>query len=208
MVNTEVKQRKQRAQAAAPQPPATEQIIHLSEPVAPVAPVVAPVDEAAIKMTPRQKSRAKLTGQISKLVGLNEQVGPMLKDKSLPTAHKEWIKEASKLIENVERCAKRDLKPKLVEKRTNTTQSGILKKVAIAPEMCEFAGWPCDSLHSHVEISQELLKYIKTNNLQNAEKRKEILPDAKLAQLLKYNPEMDAPLDYNKVQQLISRLIV
>lgn len=208
MVTSEVKQRRPRAKA-------TEATIVPDIIPVVVPPLALPVPqpesispEALAKMTPKQKSRAKLIDQVARLVDLNGSVGPILKDKALSSTHKEWIKEASKLIENVEKCAKRDLKPKNTEKRQNTSQSGILKKVAVAPEMCQFAGWPVDSLHSHVEISQELLRYIKEKNLQNADKRKEIIPDATLAHLLKYNPEMDAPLDYNKVQRLISRLIL
>ena len=56
-------------------------------------------------------------------------------------------------------------------------------------------------------MSKVILKYIKDNQLQNPQRRKEVIPDAKLTSLLNYNIEQDGPLEYNKIQKLIGRLL-
>jgi chromatin remodeling complex protein RSC6 len=78
----------------------------------------------------------------------------------------------------------------------------------IVPEMIEFAKWDPVSLHSRVEVSGEILNYIKLHALQNSERKREILPDEVLKKLLKFDIDIDGPLYYTKLQSLIGRLII
>ncbi len=63
--------------------------------------------------------------------------------------------------------------------------SGIQKKLKISAELEAFSG--VKEL-SRAETMKVLWDYIKANNLQNPENKKEILPDAKLATIIGKEP--------------------
>ena len=97
--------------------------------------------------------------------------------------------------------------PKKRQRTSNSADSGFLKSHRIVPSMCEFAGWPADSLHSRVDITKAIVKYIKENNLADPAHKKNIHPDAKLSSLLGVTASPDAPLNYPGLQKLIGKLL-
>lgn len=86
--------------------------------------------------------------------------------------------------------------------RNNTnTQSGFNKPVKISDKLAQFTGIEPDALVSRLDITKEICKYIKENGLQNPEDKRVIKPDAKLADLLGYDPEKDEKLTYFYLQK-------
>ena len=72
-------------------------------------------------------------------------------------------------------------KKKVVNTNPN---SGFKKPVAVSKDVQKFAGWKEDELHSRIDVTKFICDYIKTNNLQNPEDKRRIIPDKKLRSLL------------------------
>lgn len=88
--------------------------------------------------------------------------------------------------------------------RQNNTTSGFMKPVKISGDMASFTGWDAGQLRSRVEVTKYICDYIKKNELQNPEDRRQIVPDAKLSKLLGYDKKKeDKPLTYYYLQQKI-----
>jgi chromatin remodeling complex protein RSC6 len=84
------------------------------------------------------------------------------------------------------------------------TSSGFLKPVEISKEIAKFAGWGPTDKKSRVDVTKYLCNYIKDNNLQNVEDRRQIKPDPKLSKLLGYDEKSSAsPLTYFHLQKLL-----
>lgn len=106
------------------------------------------------------------------LIKDNEQIPPKLRASLL------------KQLEVVRKCSK----PRKSNKSQGHNQnSGLLKPVAISPEMAAFAKWNPDELHSRVEVTKCICVYVKDNNLQKPENRRIILLNEDLKQLLRHD---------------------
>jgi chromatin remodeling complex protein RSC6 len=89
----------------------------------------------------------------------------------------------------------------------NKVISGFQKPTRISKELAKFTGWNDSDLHSRVEVTKFICDYIKTNNLQNPEDRRQIVPDAKLQKLLGYNPKKETePLRYYSIQFHLNKM--
>lgn len=88
--------------------------------------------------------------------------------------------------------------------KRNNANSGFLKPVKISKEMVKFTGWNEGELKSRVDVTKYICNYIKENNLQNPEDRRQILVDKKLGKLLDYDSSKD-PLTYYKIQTHIKK---
>lgn len=83
----------------------------------------------------------------------------------------------------------------------NNSNSGFLKPVKISNEMAKFTGWDVNELKSRVDVTKYLCKYIKENELQNPKDRRQIIADAKLAKLIKFDAKKEnEPLTYYRLQ--------
>ena len=70
------------------------------------------------------------------------------------------------------------------KKSSNNTRSGFAKPTAVSVELCKFMGLKDGTEVARTEVTKFLTTYIKENNLQNAENKRVIVPDKKLASLL------------------------
>ena len=87
-------------------------------------------------------------------------------------------------------------------KTTTSNNSGFLKPVKISKEMAKFTGWNETELKSRVDVTKYLCNYIKENNLQNPQDKRQINVDAKLSKLLKYDTKKETePLTYYALQK-------
>lgn len=100
--------------------------------------------------------------------------------------------------------------PKKRPRTTTTTNGGFLKAHRVSEQMAQFAGWSADELKSRVQITKSICEYVKKNDLYEPGKRKNILPDAKLRDLLQYDPTVNGnePLTFFYLQKLIGNLQV
>ena len=91
--------------------------------------------------------------------------------------------------------------------RKNKVVSGFQKPTRISNDLAKFTCWNDFDLHSRVEVTKYICDYIKTNNLQNPEDRRQIIPDAKLQKLLGYNPKKETePLRYYSIQFHLNKM--
>jgi chromatin remodeling complex protein RSC6 len=80
-----------------------------------------------------------------------------------------------------------------------STNSGFMKPVKISRDMQKFTGLKDDQLVSRVDVTKAICQYVKTNNLQNQDDRRQFTPDDKLGKLLGTHE----PLTYYNLQKHI-----
>lgn len=143
------------AAAAAPAVAATADATAAAETVAaPAAPAVSPV--------------AEINALLSSLVATVKDVQGKLKVLS---------KDYDRMKKTVEKAERR-------RANARSSPSGFAKPIKLSEEICKFLEIPEGSELSRTEVTRRLTQYIKTNNLNNPENRRIILPDAKLRQIL------------------------
>lgn len=79
--------------------------------------------------------------------------------------------------------------PALNPDGTKRGPSGFAKPTLISNELCSFLGQPEGTEMARTEVTKALTAYIKEHKLQDANNKRNIIPDAKLAGLLKTKPE-------------------
>ena len=115
-----------------------------------------------------------------------------------------FLRSVNKAVKILKSDSVRVLKVKPKSNRPRSTTSGFMKPVRISGEMATFTGWAADQLYSRVEVTKFICKYIRENNLQNKDDRRQIVCDDKLRTLLKYDPSTATePLTYFRLQQYI-----
>lgn len=87
------------------------------------------------------------------------------------------------------------------EPKKTASNSGLLKPVPITAEMAAFAGWDKDGLYSRTNVTSVICKYVKDNNLQNPENKREVLLDTTLSKLLRCE---EKAILYPHIQKYIS----
>ena len=108
----------------------------------------------------------------------------------LQAAHATWTTLRSE-FRLLERQTARELKnaakasQKKKRKVVNRAPSGFVKPTLISNELAGFLGKPEGSEMARTDVTREINKYIRTNNLQDKENGRKINPDKKLTSLLK-----------------------
>jgi len=95
------------------------------------------------------------------------------------------------------------LSSKRKRKSVNRAPSGFVKPTRISDELAAFLEKPTGSEMARTEVTRDINKYIRTNNLQDKDNGRKINPDSKLATLLKLNTSTDE-LTYFNLQRYMS----
>lgn len=125
----------------------------------------------------------------------------------LQAAHATWTALRSE-FRMLERQTARELKnaqkasQKKKRKVGNRAPSGFVKPALISNELASFLGKPEGSEMARTDVTREINKYIRTNNLQDKENGRKINPDKKLTSLLKL--KKDDELTYFNLQRYMS----
>ena len=100
-----------------------------------------------------------------------------------------FLRAVSKSLKTLHNDSKRVMK---LKKKKNACRNGeaygFLKPTRISAELATFTGWDVNTLHSRVNVTNFICKYIKDNKLFNVENERHILPDDRLKKLLGYDP--------------------
>lgn len=115
-----------------------------------------------------------------------------------------FLRSLNKKLKILRNQSARIIKQKKSSTRKTTTSnnSGFLKPVRISKEMAKFTGWGENELKSRVVVTKAICEYIKQNNLQNPQDKRQIFADAKLSKLLKYDSKKETePLTYYALQK-------
>lgn len=109
----------------------------------------------------------------------------------------------NKILKHVDAALKKT-KPNKENKDGNKIvgTSQFDKKMNVSDEMIEFAGWEAGSVHSRVEVTTAIWKYIKENNLRRESNKRISALDSKLKQLFKVDLE---ELKYPQIQKYIGQ---
>ena len=76
--------------------------------------------------------------------------------------------------------------------------AGFAKPTSLSPELCKFLNIDPSTLVARTDVTKKITEYIKANNLQNPENRREIVLDGPLRELL--NPPEDVKVSFFTLQ--------
>ena len=87
-------------------------------------------------------------------------------------------------------------------KSGNRAPSGFVKPTKISDELAKFLEKPSGTEMARTEVTRDINKYIRTHNLQDKDNGRKIIPDSKLATLLKLKKSDE--LTYFNLQRYMS----
>jgi len=124
-----------------------------------------------------------------------QQLGVMISSlkSEFRTLEKKWAREM-KVVQKQSSKRKR--------KAGNRAPSGFVKPTRISDELAKFLDKPSGTEMARTEVTRDVNKYIRTNNLQDKENGRKINPDPKLAALLKLKKTDE--LTYFNLQKYMS----
>ena len=140
-----------------------------------VAPPVVPKSVSSVSGSQTTERLQALQGQLADLTATLRGLV-----RECTAVQKEYAKE--------KRAWERQVATKNKKKKANggvVHQSGIAKPGFISPELCKFIGVDAGTEMARTEVIKHVNQYIKSNNLQNEQNRRIILPDSKLRTLLR-----------------------
>ena len=172
----------------------TSPVAVVAAPVAtsPVTPlVVAPAKVADDEVVLDDVMAKQSTDFLTKL----QQIGSMISTlkSEYRVLEKKWSKE-------LKMAQKQSSKRK--RKAGNRAPSGFVKPTGISDELAKFLEKPVGSEMARTEVTRDINKYIRTNGLQDKENGRKIIPDTKLAALLKLSKTDE--LTYFNLQRYMS----
>jgi chromatin remodeling complex protein RSC6 len=153
------------------------------EPVA-VAPTETPADADALLADQSVEFFAKLQ-QLSVMIS------------NLKTEYRALEKKWSREVKTAQKVSS-----KKKRKAGNRAPSGFVKPTKISDELASFLGKDKGTEMARTEVTRDINKYIRTNNLQDKENGRKINPDTKLAALLKLKKTDE--LTYFNLQRYMS----
>ncbi len=176
--------------AAASATPAKEKKVKAPKAVEPAA---VAVESAAAPVA--EDAEAPLADQSVEFLAKLQQLGALIS--ALKTEYrsleKKWTRE-------LKASQKQSIKRK--RKSGNRAPSGFVKPTLISDELAKFLDKPTGSEMARTEVTRDINKYIRTNNLQDKENGRKINPDKKLAALLKLKTTDE--LTYFNLQRYMS----
>jgi chromatin remodeling complex protein RSC6 len=112
-------------------------------------------------------------------------------------------KEFTKQVKRADQGGKRRRnKATGVDGEASTNSNSVfLQPTKISPALAQFCGVTAETLLSRTDVTRKIAEYIKTNNLQNPENRREILADATLTSLFALTSE--DKLNYFNLQRYV-----
>ena len=158
------------------------------------APAPEPVVVAPLE-TPSTDTETPLAEQsvefLAKLQQLSIMISTLKSD--YRALEKKWSREVK---------AAQKVSSKRKRKAGNRAPSGFVKPTKISDELASFLGKDKGSEMARTEVTRDINKYIRLHNLQDKENGRKIIPDSKLAALLKLNKTDE--LTYFNLQRYMS----
>jgi len=153
-------------------------------------PVVEPVSEAIAADT-----EAPLAEQSVEFLAKLQQLSVMIS--TLKSEYRALEKKWSREVKTAQKVSS-----KRKRKAGNRAPSGFVKPTKISDELASFLGKEKGTEMARTEVTRDINKYIRTNNLQDKENGRKINPDTKLATLLKLKKTDE--LTYFNLQRYMS----
>ena len=163
-------------------------------------------DASSVKKKRLVPTKETIATEFDDLVGVIDEEIARLRESPGKAKGVKFLRSLGKKIKSLRGHSVRVMKQKQKTNRKNNTNSGFLKPVIISKDMAKFTGWNPEELRSRVDVTKYICKYIRDNDLQNPEDRRQILADKKLAKLLEYSVDDDEkPLTYYRIQTYMKK---
>jgi upstream activation factor subunit UAF30 len=158
------------------------------------APVPAPAPEP-VATESAADAEAPLAEQSVEFLAKLQQLSVMIS--TLKTEYRALEKKWSREVKSAQKVSS-----KRKRKAGNRAPSGFVKPTKISDELASFLGKEKGTEMARTEVTRDINKYIRTNNLQDKENGRKINPDTKLAALLKLKKTDE--LTYFNLQRYMS----
>jgi chromatin remodeling complex protein RSC6 len=152
----------------------------------------ASTEEVNISLT---EIEAPLLEQSIVFISKLQQVGVLVS--SLKTEYRLLEKKWSRELKNSQKLNNRKKK-----RASNRAPSGFVKPTRISDELAKFLDKPTGTEMARTDVTRDINKYIRTNDLQDKSNGRKINPDLKLASLLKVDKNDE--LTYFNLQKYMS----
>ena len=163
-------------------------------------------DASSVKKKRLVPTKETFATEFDDLVGVIDEEIARLRESPGKAKGVKFLRSLGKKIKSLRGHSVRVMKQKQKTNRKNNTNSGFLKPVIISKDMAKFTGWNPEELRSRVDVTKYICKYIRDNDLQNPDDRRQILADKKLAKLLEYSVDDDEkPLTYYRIQTYMKK---
>ena len=150
---------------------------------------------AEVPQTEVADVEAPLAEQSVEFLAKLQQLSVMLS--TLKTEYRALEKKWSREVKSAQKVSS-----KRKRKAGNRAPSGFVKPTKISDELASFLGKEKGTEMARTEVTRDINKYIRTNNLQDKENGRKINPDTKLAALLKLKKTDE--LTYFNLQRYMS----
>jgi upstream activation factor subunit UAF30 len=157
-------------------------------------PAPTPVPEPVSTETPVD-AEAPLAEQSVEFLAKLQQLSVMIS--TLKSEYRSLEKKWSREVKSAQKVSS-----KRKRKAGNRAPSGFVKPTKISDELASFLGKEKGTEMARTEVTRDINKYIRTNNLQDKENGRKINPDTKLATLLKLKKTDE--LTYFNLQKYMS----
>ena len=157
------------------------------------APVATPVDSAAVVAV--ADAEAPLAEQSVEFLAKLQQLGTLIS--SLKTEYRTLEKKWSREIKAAQKQSS-----KRKRKAGNRAPSGFVKPTKISDELASFLGKEKGTEMARTDVTREINTYIRAHKLQDKDNGRKIIPDTKLATLLKLKKTDE--LTYFNLQKYMS----
>ena len=118
--------------------------------------------------------------------------------KSLKATQAE-LRKVAKVVQKQLKAAQSKKKKKVKDPNApKRPPAGFAKPTPLSGELCKFLGVDESTLIARTDVTRKITEYIKANNLQNPENKREIVLDAPLRKLL--NPPADVTVTFFTLQ--------
>jgi upstream activation factor subunit UAF30 len=174
---------------------AEPEVVLVKTEVVSVQPTPEPVSSSSDEVVSDHEVDTPVAEQSVEFLSKLQQLGSLVS--SIKT---DWRLLEKKLGRELKLALKQSSKRK--RKSVNRAPSGFVKPTRISDELALFLEKPSGSEMARTEVTRDINKYIRTHNLQDKDNGRKIIPDTKLATLLKLN-ESDE-LTYFNLQRYMS----
>jgi upstream activation factor subunit UAF30 len=159
------------------------------------APVETPVVDAAVGAVVAADAEAPLAEQSVEFLAKLQQLGTLIS--SLKTEYRTLEKKWSREIKAAQKQSS-----KRKRKAGNRAPSGFVKPTKISDELASFLGKEKGTEMARTDVTREINTYIRAHKLQDKDNGRKIIPDTKLATLLKLKKTDE--LTYFNLQKYMS----
>jgi chromatin remodeling complex protein RSC6 len=167
----------------------TEEVVPTPPPVAPVTTTTTTETQNVVVVSNDKTITDGFTDFITKFQAMLSQFASLKSE--FKTLERRTVKEL-KVVQKIQNKKARQKKK---------SPSGFVKPSLISDELATFLGVDKGSEMARTEVTREINKYIRANDLQDKQNGRKINPDKKLSELLKFTSDLDVELTYFNLQR-------